>query len=179
VARVSACRAGRRTAAALVLGSLLALQACSSGELDRVADPLEAPATDSPGPGDIGAALPTQLPAATDDAASDQAALAAGAAAVSAFARPDLPAERWWAELRPLLSPAAIEAYSGTDPAEVPAREVTGPPWEGESPSAYLALTFVPTDVGDYAVLLVRDGGGAPWLAERITLVPAEAEEQP
>jgi hypothetical protein len=165
--------------AALVLASLLALQACSTEELDRPADPLDAPAAEGSGPGDVGAALPTPPPAATDDAASDQAALAAGAAAVTAFARPDLPAERWWAELRPLLSPAAIEAYSGTDPAEVPARAVTGPPWEGESPSTYLALTFVPTDVGDYAVLLVRNAGGAPWLAERITLVPADAEEQP
>lgn len=169
---MSACRAGRRLAAPL-LASLLALQACSTEPVGSAAEPVSTPTTTSPSAGDAGAALLPPPPAATDDAASDQAALTAGAAAVTAFARPDLPAEEWWAELQPLLSPAAVEAYSGTDPAEVPARAVTGPPWRGESDSPYLALTFVPTDVGDYAVLLVRDGGGAPWLVERITLVPA------
>ena len=159
--------------------SLLALQACSIEPVGRAAEPVSTPTTAGPGAGDAGVALPTPPPAPTDDAASDQAALTAGAAAVTAFARPDVPAEEWWSELEPLLSPAAVEAYAGTDPAEVPARAVTGPPWQGESESPYLALTFVPTDVGDYAVLLVRDGGGAPWLVERITLVPPEASATP
>ena len=176
---MTACRAGRRLAAPLVLASLLALQACSTEPVGRAAEPAGTPTTTSPDAGDAGAALPPPPPAPTDDAESDEAALAAGAAAVTAFARPDLPAERWWSDLQPLLSPAAVEAYAGTDPAEVPARAVTGPPWQGESDSPYLALTFVPTDVGDYAVLLVRDGGGAPWLVERITLVPAEASATP
>ncbi len=62
-----------------------------------------------------------------------------GAAAVTAFARPDLSPEQWWAELVPMLTPAATEAYVGTDPAQVPAHEVTGEAWWGESPSSYLA----------------------------------------
>ena len=176
---MSACGAGRRLAALLLLASLLALQACSTEPIGSAAEPFSTPTTTSPSAGDAGASLPPPPPAATDDATSDQAALAAGAAAVTAFARPDVSAEEWWAELQPLLSPTAVEAYAGTDPAEVPARAVIGPPWQGESDSPYLALTFVPTDVGDYAVLLVRDGGGAPWLVERITLVPAEASATP
>jgi hypothetical protein len=117
--------------------------------------------------------LPPPPPAPTDDAPSQDAALALGAKAVTAFARPDLGPDTWWAELSPLLSPAAALAYEGTDPVEVPARRVTGPAWAGVSPSSFLATVFVPTDAGDYAVLMVREGGGAPWLVERITLVPA------
>jgi hypothetical protein len=175
---MAADRAGRRTAELLVLASLLVLPACSTDRVAGLAD-TPAAATPAPPPGDVDAELPTPPPAATDDPASEQAALDAGAAAVTAFARPELTPEQWWAELQPLLSPAATEAYAGTDPAEVPAGTVTGPPWRGESDSSYLALTFVPTDAGDYAVLLVRDGGGAPWLVERITLVPADATSTP
>ncbi len=116
--------------------------------------------------------FPAPLPHPTDDAASGQSALALGTTAVTAFARPDVGPERWWAELLPLLTPAAALAYEGTDPAEVPAHRVLGPAWPGVSPSSFLATVFVPTDAGDYAVLMVREGGGAPWLVERITLVP-------
>ncbi len=91
-----------------------------------------------------------------------------------AFARPDLDAEQWWAELSPLLSPAATVAYEGTDPQMVPPRAVTGPPRSAQSPSPYLATVIVPTDAGEYAVLLVREGGGAPWLVERITPTAAD-----
>ena len=172
-------RAGRHLAAVLALVPLLALPACSVDDEPAGAPPPEATATTAQAPGDQGHVLPTPPPQPTDDATSDQAALEVGTAAITAFARPDLPADQWWAELAPMLSPAATEAYLGTDPAEVPAHAVTGPAWSGESPSAYLAMTFVPTDAGDYAVLLVRDGGGAPWLVERMTLVPADATAQP
>jgi hypothetical protein len=168
----------------MALGTLLGLAACATGDdpagpgpPDTTAAPQATATTAAPGPGDAGHALPPPPPHPTDDATSDQAALAVGTAAVTAFARPDLPAELWWAGLSPLLSPAATEAYVGTDPAEVPAHTVTGPAWSGESESTFLALTFVPTDAGDYAVLLVRDGGNAPWLVERISLVPADATD--
>lgn len=159
--------------ATLALVALLAPAGCSSEPEPERAAGVRPPATatTAPGPGDHGGSLPPPPPQPTDDAASARAALDVGTAAVTAFARPDLPPDRWWAQLRPLLTPAALEAYAGTDPAEVPARAVTGPAWSGESASPYLALTFVPTDAGEYAVLLVRDGGGAPWLVERITQV--------
>ena len=176
--------ARRPVVAALVLGALLGLAACATdddpagpGRADATAPPQATATTAAPGPGDAGHVLPPPPPHPTDDAASDQAALEVGTAAVTAFARPDLSAEQWWAGLAPLLSPAATEAYQGTDPAEVPAHAVTGPAWSGESESTFLALTFVPTDAGDYAVMLVRDGGSAPWLVERISLVPADATD--
>ena len=109
----------------------------------------------------------------TEDEASGRAAVDAASAAVAAFAHPDRTPAAWWAALSPLLSPAAVVAYAGTDPAEVPAHRVTGSARAGTSQSAFLDWVFVPTDAGDYAVLLVRADAAAPWLAERI--VPAEA----
>jgi hypothetical protein len=105
----------------------------------------------------------------TDDPPSVQAALEGGTAVMTAFARPDENADTWWAAVSPLLTPAAETAYSGTDPAEIPASAITGTAWLGQSPSPFLATVFVPTDAGNYVVLLVREDAAAPWLAERIT----------
>ncbi len=176
--RPPARRTCRWAAASFPVVAVLLLGGCASEPRD--AGPADA-ATAAPTPpvsGHGAEPLPAPLPQPTDDAPSRDAALARGTAAVTAFARPQLDPGQWWAELSPLLSPAAAEAYAGTDPVEVPAREVTGPARTGDSPSAFLATVFVPTDAGEYAVLLVREGGGAPWLVERITQVPASEAER-
>ncbi|WP_133412103.1 hypothetical protein [Vallicoccus soli] len=85
-----------------------------------------------------------------------------------ALARPDLDPATWWAQLQPLLTPAAATAYEFTDPGNVPVRMVTAAPTRVTSPSPYLAQVTVPTDVGPYVVLLAREGAGEPWRAERI-----------
>lgn len=105
----------------------------------------------------------------TWDEASRTGALEVAGQTMRAFARPSLDEATWWDQLRPLLTPAAAIAYEGTDPANVPASAVTGAPVLVDDTSAYLARVEVPTDAGTYAVLLVREGAGQPWLAERIT----------
>lgn len=112
-------------------------------------------------------ASPPALPVA--DAASDAAAVVAAEAAMRRFARRAVDAETWSRELLSLLTPAAQAAYSGTDPANVPASAVTGPGMLAASTSAFLARVSVPTDAGAYLVLLVRTGSAAPWLVERLT----------
>lgn len=168
-------RDGRRMRLAVAAVALAVTSTGCVGTPDvagsRTPSPSAAPSEDA---GHSTGTFPAPLPHPTDDAASSDSALALGTAAVTAFARPDVDPARWWAELTPLLSPAATLAYEGTDPVEVPAHRVTGPAWPGVSPSSFLATVFVPTDAGDYAVLMVREGGGAPWLVERITLVPAD-----
>ena len=156
---------------------IVLVAACSEGSGEIQSAPPPTAEAAAPGHADGSRRLPPPLPAPTDDEASRRSAVDLGTAAVTAFARPDLPADQWWAELTPMLSPAATEAYVGTDPAQVAASEVTGPGWWGESPSNYLALVLVPTDAGEYAVLLVREGGGAPWLVERISQVHSEDAE--
>lgn len=105
----------------------------------------------------------------TWDEASRTAALDAAGAAVEAFARPDVPYEQWWAELAPLMSVQAQLDYQYVDPANVPARAVTGGPVLVDETSASVAGVEVPTDVGTYSVTLSRADAAGPWLVERIT----------
>ncbi|SFL26951.1 hypothetical protein [Geodermatophilus ruber] len=156
------------------VGVMLLLAGCGGSPVRSAPSPTSAAATAEP-PGDVHADLPAPEPAPTDDASSDQAALDTAVTALSAFTRPDLEPESWWTALSPLLTPAAAAAYEGTDPQQVPASAVTGPPRGSPDSSAYLATVLVPTDAGEYAVLLVREGGGAPWLVERFTPVDAAA----
>lgn len=112
---------------------------------------------------------PDPLVSPTPDADSGERAVQTAAAAMTAFARPHLDAQQWWAELNPFLSNAARTAYEGTDPARVSATTVTGEgqlgPWE----SGYLATVTIPTDAGDYQVLLSRAGQYTPWTVEQLT----------
>jgi hypothetical protein len=163
---------GRRITAAAALAAALVLGGCSSGA-DRSQPAPEPTAAPTTGPGDADADLPTAEPVPVDDADSQQAALDAATAALTVFARPDADPAQWWSELSPLLSPTAAVAYEDTDPGAVPASAVTGPPRPTPAVSPYLSTVLVPTDAGEYAVLLVREGGGSPWLVERITPVAA------
>jgi len=116
-------------------------------------------------------ASPSAYPSSDDAGRRD--AQAAAAAAMQAFARHDLPTPLWWAVLAPLLSPAAVQAYQGVDPAKVPAHQVTGGAYPtGDTGTPYLARVAVPTDAGDYVVLLSRAGQGQRWLVERLTPPP-------
>lgn len=186
----------RRTAAALVAAALM-LGGCGSSATPSGAGPAEpvpSPAsstttTDTPAvdsspaaSADPGAAglvdddtgeviTPRAVP--EWDSASRAAATAAAEDVMRAFARPDLDAGSWWGQLEPLLSSEAQINYAYVDPANIPAREVTADPSVTEDSSAYVARVQVPTDVGDYTVLLSRRDANAPWLAERIT--PPEA----
>jgi hypothetical protein len=179
-ARRRAGRRGLQVRATTLLTAVLLLAACSAEPRQVRSDGAStatATAPTAPGDADAVGRLPAPLPAPTDDAESQRSALDLATAVVTAFARPELAQEPWWADLAPMLTPAATEAYLGTDPAQVPASAVTGAAWWGESPSSYLAMVFVPTDAGDYAVLLAREGGGAPWLVERISQVQPEGGE--
>ena len=159
-------RRHRLLVTAAAVAALLA--GCSAPE----APPVVSSATLPTGPNDVEADLPPAAPSPTDDAASQAAAEAAATATMTSFIQVQLGATQWLDELSEHLTAAAREAYVGTDPLEVPARQLTGPARYAGSTSAYLATVTVPTDVGDYQLLLVREGQGAPWLAE--TLTPPE-----
>ncbi|MFW3170911.1 hypothetical protein [Geodermatophilus sp. CPCC 206100] len=171
----------RRFAGAAALAAALLLSSCG-GAPDRAAsrpEPTAAAVAAEEEPGDADAHLPAAPPSPTDDADSQQAALDTAEAAMTAFAQPHLAAADWWAGLSPLLSPTATTAYEATDPALVPASTVTGAPLPTPAVSSYLSTVLVPTDAGEYAVLLVREGAGAPWLVERITPVESATPSAP
>jgi hypothetical protein len=127
----------------------------------------QAPAP-SQGPSDEDEDLPPAGASPTWDEAARAEAGAVATTAMTAFARPKVDAQVWWAELSPLLTPAAATAYAGTDPRNVPVRKVTGDPVLLDDSSGYLATVEVPTDAGPYLVLLARADQGSPWLVERL-----------
>ncbi|MDO5645930.1 MAG: hypothetical protein Q4G21_09650 [Dermabacter sp.] len=103
------------------------------------------------------------------DEASQEDVVSRAENAMRAFARPDLDEDTWWAELEPLLTDTGAMDYSYVDPANIPAREVTGPGVIIEDSSAYVATVEVPTDAGTYQILLIRQDAASPWLVSRIT----------
>ncbi len=145
--------------------------ATASAEASRGAPLQERPAVQGPNDEDQDHQEPEAVP--TWDQAARADALEVARRTMQAFGRPTLDEATWWKELAPLLTTAAVVAYTGTDPAEVPVNTISGEPVLAEDSSAYLARVAVPTDAGTYTVLLVREGAGQPWLAERIT--PAES----
>lgn len=110
----------------------------------------------------------------TWDEASRASAEAAAVVVMTAFARPQLDYDTWWADLGPLLTQQAAVDYAYVDPANVPASAVTGTATIVDDTSAYVARVEVPTDVGTYAVTLTRTDATAPWLTSRIA--PPESE---
>lgn len=107
----------------------------------------------------------------TATARQDRAAVDAATRFVRAWARPHLPATRWLADLRPLAVAAYADLLATVDPANVPARHVTG--------SARVAMAIdgrvdvdVPTDAGLLRVSVLREG--TRWLVATITPPPAQ-----
>lgn len=170
-------------AAGAAIAVVIALTACTGS-------PEPEPSTPAPTPSASGPTLPDLdglTPAPTDaidtetgeritpnvvptwDAASRAAAVDAAAKAMTAFARPDLDYDTWWTSVEPLLTQQAAQDYAYVDPANVPARQVTGSAQLVDETSAYIAGVEVPTDVGVYTVMLSRADEASPWLVVRFT----------
>jgi len=109
-------------------------------------------------------------PVPTWDAESRESATAAAVKVMTAYARPDLSFDQWWADLQPLLDSKATQDYSYMDPARIVATGVTGPAVITDDTSAYVAFVDVPTNAGTYGVVLSRADADAPWLAGRFIL---------
>lgn len=116
----------------------------------------------------------TPKPVPTWDETSRNTVVAAAEKALWTFAQPGLDYDTWWAGLEPLLTPSAAVDYAHVDPANIPMREVIGKGIIVEDSSAYAATVEVPTDIGPYHVLLIRQDATAPWLVSRIS--PKESE---
>ncbi|MFK3672469.1 hypothetical protein ACI2IX_20060 [Leifsonia aquatica] len=72
----------------------------------------------------------------------------------------------WYAGIHPFLSPYAATGYQNTDPAVIPAHQITGPAELVSSDDAS-AVVNVPTDAGTYQVLLTRPAPELGWEMDR------------
>lgn len=89
-------------------------------------------------------------------------------AAVTAFCQPGLTAEAWLGGLNPYLTQRAGAAFQTVDPANIPCTQVTGGASFTSDANEHYAELLVPTDAGDFSVIMERFDTAQPWLAERI-----------
>jgi hypothetical protein len=161
----------RKTAAALILAiaTVTALTGCVGQGLKSSPGPTSTlpaglPSTASTAPVDAGEV--TAAPEAVAD--SQQKAIAAAVKVMHTFAQPQLSADKWWAQMLPLLSQQGGVAYEGTDPAQIPAHQVTGTGTVLPDSTEVSLIVQVPTDAGLYTITLTRPDASASWLADRI-----------
>lgn len=106
-------------------------------------------------------------PSASPDETAEVSTVAVGV--VTAFCRPTLDRHTWINNLYPFLSQSAAVAYGTVDPGRVPCTAVTGAARIRDTDGSYTTRVFVPTDAGEYSVLLNRSDTTDLWLVEQIT----------
>lgn len=97
-----------------------------------------------------------------------QGVAADGHRALTTWARPDTPYGVWWRELSPLLTPAARQAYAGTDTSLLPDLGELGGPEVVAGRAANTSTVWFPTDRGRFGVDLSRTAESAPWRMVRV-----------
>lgn len=185
--------------AALAVGAVLGLSACtggpsqpgaggnasSSAAASAAASPSGTGQSDQPAsvlPTDLGtiATAPAGAPPDEDipldsgplptwDDTSRAAVVQAASTTMAAFAQPGVDHDTWWAGLREHITPESAPDLVLVDPANIPASRVTGDGRITADTSAAVASVVVPTDSGDWTLVMVRASGADPWLADRIT----------
>lgn len=166
------------TATAAVAGMLL-LAGCTTP--DDIEQPTPTP-TAVQGP-ERPEGFPTLGEPVADDKAdfkSQQEAVAAAEAAMTAFVSHDRDYDAWWAELSPLLTVEAQDAWAYTDPRMITVTQLTGPPTIVDAPSSTLVIVDVPTDIGVWRLELVRAaevGTTSQGTWKAFTLMPPETTE--
>lgn len=98
-----------------------------------------------------------------------EAADLVAAAAVRAWAQPQLSSDEWWAGFSPFLNSAGREAYSFTDPARIPPLRVESAKVVSPTSPTYTVVE-VATDRGLAKVMLTRPNEVSGWLVDRFDL---------
>ncbi|OJV22900.1 MAG: hypothetical protein BGO26_00180 [Actinobacteria bacterium 69-20] len=168
-------RAGAGLVTAVAIATALA--GCASAPISTSSTPAPAPAgvrvlgdDQAPAEGldELQPADATPQAVPTPGADHDAGALAQALTTLRAWADSALPADRWRAQLAPLMSAPGLAALAGTDPAAVPVHKVNGGRVV-DAGTAYLAWVAADTDAGTWWVLVSWQPATGQWLTERIT----------
>ena len=139
-------------------------------------DPIPPGATVGPD-GNIYGTVPTPPPMAaptlappTWDKQSEYDAIAEAESVMRLYATPDSPsAYAWHQSVDSHLTPRAKEALANVHPQYIPAHKLTGQAaLDPDRSNPYQIWSTVPTDAGDYRILLIRSGAGQKWKADII-----------
>lgn len=168
LAASSSTRTNRVAASAVVALALFSTAACGGGDARATVEPTP---TSYYGleDEDTGETVKPE-PVPSWDAKSREDAIAAAVEAMELYARPDVSQKQWADDLAPLMTAQANEDYSYVDPVSIAATRVTGPGTIVEEASPKVVHVSVPTDVGTYTVLLIRQSQNEPWLISKFTL---------
>lgn len=145
----------RRLLLAAAVG-LLVTPGCSAAPRTAAKPPTTA-VSDAPNPADAG----EDGPYAAASAPPPRSAVLAAVTYTKAWARPALPQGAWFAAVSALVTPAYAQLLSSTNPANVPAQNVTGEPVVVSSTTA-VVIADVPTDAGRVRVTVANMAGR--WL---------------
>ena len=104
---------------------------------------------------------------------SSEGTSALATAAMRAFCRPQLTRPVWIAGLDPYLTLAAASAYATVQPSRVACTRVIATAHSGEG-DGFTRLVTVPTDGGQYRVMVTRASASERWLVFRIAPVTAQ-----
>lgn len=115
----------------------------------------------------------TPQPRLTLDEPARASAIETGTKAMQLYSRRNVSAEKWWADLVPLMTQQAAQAYRGTDPKRVPPLKITGTGKLTPASRPLSARVSVPTSLGEYLVILARTEEAPMWRVDRI--VPPES----
>ena len=126
-------------------------------------EPVASPSSSSAPADDAVVEIPAEAGPATE-----QAAIAAALAGLTAYAQPDLDADAWMEGMYPHLTQQGAEAYLGTDPGRIPVRQVISAGTVLEGSTEVALIVQFETDAGIYNVSMSRAGSEAPWLAARL-----------
>lgn len=116
-----------------------------------------------------GGTVPPTSGIAWDDESKTEA-IAVATRAMADFARPQAEATQWANDFARWLTPQATADYSTVDPANIPVSRVTGPATMAvDESNGYGVTVTLPTDIGPYAVQLLRTSKDSTWKVNRIT----------
>jgi len=99
----------------------------------------------------------------------------AATAVLDSWSQPALGYDEWWTGLKPLLTPGGREAYSFTDPAQVPELAEMTADHVVLNPSGATATVWFETSDGAFGVDLSRKTATGAWLANRVVFPGEES----
>lgn len=137
-------------------------------------EPEESPTEWDVAPSEQAPAVPgDEGPPDAEEGDAEEAGTAAHAAVEAYFATDDPGA--WWTTFSQHLTPAAREVWQYTDPRRVPSGKVAGTVELGPLSATDAELT-VPSTIGDFQLVLVREIGDDPWKVS--ALEPPEGAQE-
>jgi len=116
-----------------------------------------------------GGTVPPTSGIAWDDESKTEA-VAVATRAMADYARPGTDAALWANDFARWLTPQATADYSTVDPANISVTRVTGPASLAvDEFNGYGVTVTVPTDIGPYALQLLRISKDSTWKVNRLT----------